>query len=459
MIGYGPTSTSAPTCSTSQDGGPRARWARSSSAPARRWSAPAGARVALVSSGDAGRPRHGRAHARASPTDVEVTVDPRRDRRARRRRAPRRAARRRLGDALAVGPPPRRGRRVERRAHRARRLRHRARALQPALARRAPSPSTARWRSCASTAPRDTPVVVATDVARAGETHRAHDARRRSTRRRVTMRSLVLVAGETGGPSRPGDVADAPRARHDRPPRRRRAGRSPRCSRSRPRRCSATRGWSSTTGRRWTRSSRSRPPTRERHCVGRAPGQRALAAARGQRAAGRARPDDGTSCGSRAATRSSPRAAARRPSRCSDAGIDVNVVPGVSSALAAPAAAGIPLMLRQLSRHRDVRRRQRRPRARRAARLGRARPARRHARDPHRPRADHPPDRGEADRRRARSETRPIAAISAAARAPSSRCCAARSPTLPAPLPPPVTFVVGAAAALDLVACTSPTAS
>ena len=32
-----------------------------------------------------------------------------------------------------------------------------------------------------------------------------------------------------------------------------------------------------------------------------------------------------------------------------DAGIDVNVVPGVSAALAAPAAAGIPLMLRQLS--------------------------------------------------------------------------------------------------------------
>ena len=31
------------------------------------------------------------------------------------------------------------------------------------------------------------------------------------------------------------------------------------------------------------------------------------------------------------------------------AGIEVRVVPGVSAALAAPAAAGIPLMLRQLS--------------------------------------------------------------------------------------------------------------
>jgi siroheme synthase len=50
----------------------------------------------------------------------------------------------------------------------------------------------------------------------------------------------------------------------------------------------------------------------------------------------------------------------------------------------------------------------------------------------------------------------PVAAISAAAR-PEQRVLRGTLADLPAPLPPPVTFVVGPAAALDL--CTSPTAS
>ena len=108
------------------------------------------------------------------------------------------------------------------------------------------------------------------------------------------------------------------------------------------------RGSSSTTGRRWTRSSRSRPRRRAALRRPRARPQGA-AAGRGQRAADRARRATATSCGSRAATRSWPRAAARRRSRCRPRGSTCDVIPGVSAALAAPAAAGIPLMLRQLS--------------------------------------------------------------------------------------------------------------
>ena len=86
------------------------------------------------------------------------------------------------------------------------------------------------------------------------------------------------------------------------------------------------------------------------HCVGRAPGRRALAAGRGQRAAGRARRARGDVVRLKSgdpfvASRGGEEAVAlqrRRASTCS-------VIPGVSSALAAPAAAGIPLMLRQLS--------------------------------------------------------------------------------------------------------------
>jgi uroporphyrin-III C-methyltransferase len=125
----------------------------------------------------------------------------------------------------------------------------------------------------------------------------------------------------------------------------------------------------------------------------------------------------------------------------------VRIVPGVSAALAAPAAAGIPLMLRQLSVTLTVV-------------DGNDDPG--HAA---------PPDwealarlggtlviltgRGRIRRIAAKlmdgglvPET-PIAAISAASRE-AQRVERGTLGQLPAPLPPPVTFVVGAVAALDL---------
>ena len=89
------------------------------------------------------------------------------------------------------------------------------------------------------------------------------------------------------------------------------------------------------------------PAGAERHCVGRAPGRRALPQREVNALLVDARPAIRTSCVSRAAIRSWRRAGARRRSRCATAGIEVRVLPGVSAALAAPAAAGIPLMLRQ----------------------------------------------------------------------------------------------------------------
>ena len=90
------------------------------------------------------------------------------------------------------------------------------------------------------------------------------------------------------------------------------------------------------------------PPDAELHCVGRAPGRKALSQAEVNhllvelgRAGDVVRLKSGDPF---VASRGGEEAVALR-----DAGIDVNVIPGVSSGLAAPAAAGIPLMLRQLS--------------------------------------------------------------------------------------------------------------
>ena len=92
-------------------------------------------------------------------------------------------------------------------------------------------------------------------------------------------------------------------------------------------------------------------------------------------------------------------------SRCSTRASTCSVVPGVSAALAAPAAAGIPLMLRQLSvtatfvdGNDDAEHAEPPDWDALAA-------PRRHARDPHRPRAD-PADRRRADRRRPRARAR-----------------------------------------------------
>jgi uroporphyrin-III C-methyltransferase len=137
-----------------------------------------------------------------------------------------------------------------------------------------------------------------------------------------------------------------------------------------------------------------------------------------------------------------------------EAGIDVRAIPGVSAALAAPAAAGIPLMLRQLSV---------------TATFVDGNDDPEHAAPP-----DWPAlaglggtlviltGRGRIRRTAAaliaggRAPETPVAAISAAGR-PEQRVLRGTLAALPAPLPPPVTFVVGPAAALDL--CTSPTAS
>ena len=131
------------------------------------------------------------------------------------------------------------------------------------------------------------------------------------------------------------------------------------------------------------------------------------------------------------------------------AGVEVRVTPGVSSALAAPAAAGIPLMLRQLSVTVTV------------------------VDGNDDPEHGAPPDweaiarvggtlviltgRGHIRRIAARliagglDPDTPIAAISAGTRA-HQRVERGTLAALPAPLPPPVTFVVGAVAALDLTA-------
>src|SRR5215218_3379905 len=192
------------------------------------------------------------------------------------------------------------------------------------------------------------------------------------------------------------------------------------------------------------------PPQVPRHRVGRAPGQKALPQADvNALLIELARTQDVVRLKSGdpfVASRGAEEAVA-----LSNAGIDVNVVPGVSAALAAPAAAGIPLMLRQLSV---------------TATFVDGNDDDEHA---------EPPDWDAlarlggtlvilTGRRRikrtaaaliagGRDPSTPVAAISAAARA-SQHVLRGTLAALPAPLPPPVTFVVGPAAALEL--CTSP---
>jgi uroporphyrin-III C-methyltransferase len=191
------------------------------------------------------------------------------------------------------------------------------------------------------------------------------------------------------------------------------------------------------------------PPEAERRCVGRAPGQRALAQnevnallvelGRRGRAVVRLKSGDPF-----VASRGGEEALALRA-----AGVAVAVVPGVSSALAAPAAAGIPLMLRQLSVTATIV-------------DGNDDPAH-----------GAPPDwellaqlrgtlviltgRGRIRRIAARlmggglPDDTPVAAISAGSR-DAQQVLRGTLGALPAPLPPPVTFVVGAVAALDVTA-------
>ncbi|HEX6620135.1 MAG TPA: uroporphyrinogen-III C-methyltransferase [Solirubrobacteraceae bacterium] len=189
------------------------------------------------------------------------------------------------------------------------------------------------------------------------------------------------------------------------------------------------------------------PAGAERRCVGLAPGQRALAQAEvnallvelGRRNDAVVRLKSGDPF---VASRGGEEASALR-----EAGVAVRVVPGVSAALAAPAAAGNPLMMRQLSVTLTV------------------------VDGNDDPEHGAPPDwealarlggtlviltgRGRIRRIAAKlmdgglAPDTPIAAISAASRE-AQQVRRGTLAALPAPLPPPVTFVVGAVAALDL---------
>jgi uroporphyrin-III C-methyltransferase len=191
------------------------------------------------------------------------------------------------------------------------------------------------------------------------------------------------------------------------------------------------------------------PATAHRHCVGRAPGRRALhqddvnalLVDLGHRHECTVRLKSGDPF---VASRGGEEARALRA-----AGVEVRVIPGVSSALAAPAAAGIPLMLRQL----DV-----------TVTVVDGNDDPEHGR---------PPDweaiartggtvvvlTGRARIRRIAARLQagglapstPVAAISGASR-PEQLVLRGTLAALPAPLPPPVTFVIGAVAALDLTA-------
>ncbi len=191
------------------------------------------------------------------------------------------------------------------------------------------------------------------------------------------------------------------------------------------------------------------PPRAERRCVGRAPGRRALDQAEVNAllvelgASGRTvvRLKSGDPF---VASRGGEEARALRA-----AGVPVRVVPGVSAALAAPAAAGIPLMLRQVSVTVTV------------------------VDGNDDPEHGAPPDweaiaavggtivvltgRGRIRRIAAglvaggMAPDTPVAAISAGTR-DEQRVVRGTLADLPAPLPPPVTFVVGDVAALDLTA-------
>jgi uroporphyrin-III C-methyltransferase len=188
-------------------------------------------------------------------------------------------------------------------------------------------------------------------------------------------------------------------------------------------------------------------PSAERHLVGLAPGRRALA----QDEVNALLVELGRSHGAVVRLKSGDPFVASRGGEearaLAAAGVAVRVTPGVSAALAAPAAAGIPLMLRQLSVTVTV------------------------VDGNDDPEHGAPPDweaiarvggtlviltgRGRIRRIAARLQAgglapdTPVAAISAGSR-PSQRVERGTLAELPPPLPPPVTFVVGAVAALDL---------
>ncbi len=429
-----------------------------------------------------GRARHGRADARAGLRH-RGHRDPGRDRRARDGRASGRAARRRLGDALALRPAPAVG---DRRAPPDRRwpMAGIALALYNPRSKTRTEPFDRALAILREHRPGDTPVVVATDVAREGETLE-HTTLATVDPATVTMRSLVLVAGETAHDVNGWLVALRDTAAAV-------AAAAVAARRLAARRLAGGHRPSFAGGGRVTvhlvgagpgdpalltvaaadliRRARVlvydrpsmdaivalAPAEAERHCRrSRARAARAHPA-RGQRAARRPRPR--ARRGRAAQERRPVRRLARRRGgrRAPGRGHRRRRHPRRVRRARRARRGRHPAHAAPELGHRDLRRRQRRRRARRAARLARARRARRDARDPHRSWA-HPPDRGQADRRRPRAGH---ADRRDQRREPpsSSASCAARSPTCPRRCLPPVTFVVGAAAALELT-CTSPKAS
>jgi uroporphyrin-III C-methyltransferase len=189
------------------------------------------------------------------------------------------------------------------------------------------------------------------------------------------------------------------------------------------------------------------PPEAERCCVGRARGRRALS----QPEVNALLVELGTSGRDVVRLKSGDPFVASRGGEeaCAlrDAGVAVRVIPGVSAALGAPAAAGIPLMVRQLCVTCTV------------------------VEGNEDPEHGAPPDweaiarvggtivvlTGRARIRRIAARLRsgglpgdtPVAAVSAGSR-PEQVVRRGTIDDLPAPLPPPVTFVIGAVAALDL---------
>lgn len=190
------------------------------------------------------------------------------------------------------------------------------------------------------------------------------------------------------------------------------------------------------------------PAAAERHCVGLAPGQRGLS----QSAVNAILVELGRDREVVRLKSGDPFVASRggeEAQALQEAGVAVRVVPGVSAALGAPAAAGIPLMVRQLGVTCTV------------------------VDGNDDPEHGAPPDweaiarvggtvviltgRGRIRRIARRlmegglDAGTPVAAISAGSR-PEQQVMRGTLADLPAPLPPPVTFVVGAVAALDLTA-------
>ena len=255
----------------------------------------------------------------------------------------------------------------------------------------------------------------------------------RDPRRAVALRDALALALETGRPA----AAPAPAGRRLGGAGRRRAGRPGPADRARPAAARRAPTSSCATG---SRPRVEVPDGVEVVEVGKTPGgpswsQRDIEALLVEQRAARA----GASCGSRAATCTSSPAASRRSPPASRPACRSRWCPGVTSALAGPTYAGIPVTARGVTQSFAVVSRApaaRRPRLHR--RLGRARPARRHARAAHggrpaarglrgaRRRRPRPPRRRSPSCRRATLPGQATVVTTLARAAPTAPTCARR---------------------------------